>query len=124
MSVPGAMKLRFPPFETNPFSDGIDPRDERTVILPHVCIEMYGNESVVLKSEVRRWLAENAPQYACRVIEPLWVTDELAMDFAIGRDARHKDGSITSSAARRYKFIPFISFENDNDAILFKLRWC
>ena len=92
-------------------------------MLPHACIQMYGNECVVLTAEVRRWLAENAPQYACRVIEPLWVTNETAMDFAVSRDARHRDGSITSAASRRYRFIPFITFEDENDAVLFKLRW-
>ncbi len=112
-----------PPLPRNPFDHQTDPRDTRTVMLPHDCIEMYGNECVVLKDETRRWLAENAPQYACRVLEPCWVTDDLAMDFAASRDARHRDGSITPSASRRYRFIPFITFEDETDAIMFKLRW-
>lgn len=122
----GAMKLLGPllPLTRNPFGEQLDPRDKLTLLLPNGCIETLTDQGVSLTTETRRWLYENAPAYACRVIESMWLTKELCDILFTEEGGLTKVRMTSPRTSRRYRIAPFITFEEENDALLFKLRWC
>lgn len=96
-----------PDLPRNPFEDRRDPADfiPLTTRIPDDCIHSLTREAVALKTEMRLWLVENVSDYACRTIQRCWLpkTDEIRSSYV---DA-----------------VPYITFVNEKDFVLFKLWW-
>jgi hypothetical protein len=99
-----------PPLPRNPFWP-LSPikSTPMTIHIPVDCLHSVNQHGAALKTEVRQWLVENTTSYACRVIENIWVTP--------AENAAWRNHPLNRQN------MAFITFENENDLLHFKMRW-